>query len=95
MNFKIIGRFIAQILTIEGFFMIPAVLISVFAKEQSAVYGFLIAIAAIALAAALLSGLCRRAPRALDAREGMVCVGGVCRVVPASSGFSLSITTSF
>ena len=27
--------------------------------------------------------------------EGMVCVGGVCRVVPASSGVSLSITTSF
>ena len=27
--------------------------------------------------------------------EGMVCVGGVCRPVPASSGFSLSITTSF
>lgn len=27
--------------------------------------------------------------------EGMVCVGGVCRVVPASSGVSLTITTSF
>ena len=27
--------------------------------------------------------------------KGMVCVGGVCRVVPASSGISLSITTSF
>lgn len=27
--------------------------------------------------------------------EGMVCVGGVCRVVPASSGVSLSIVTSF
>ena len=27
--------------------------------------------------------------------EGMVCVGGVCRVVPASSGVSISITTSF
>lgn len=27
--------------------------------------------------------------------EGMVCVGGVCRVVPASSGISLSIVTSF
>ncbi|MBR6774900.1 MAG: hypothetical protein IKM23_04225, partial [Bacteroidales bacterium] len=27
--------------------------------------------------------------------EGMVCVGGVCRVVPASSGVSLSITTTF
>jgi len=28
-------------------------------------------------------------------REGIVCVGGVCRYVPASSGLSLSITTSF
>lgn len=27
--------------------------------------------------------------------EGMLCVGGVCRVVPASSGVSLTITTSF
>lgn len=27
--------------------------------------------------------------------EGMVCVGGVCRVVPASSGVSLTLTTSF
>jgi len=28
-------------------------------------------------------------------RAGVVCVGGVCRVVPASNGFSISITTSF
>ncbi len=28
-------------------------------------------------------------------REGGVCVGGVCRQVPASSGLSLSITTNF
>jgi hypothetical protein len=27
--------------------------------------------------------------------EGMICVGGVCRVVPASSGVSLTIATSF
>ena len=27
--------------------------------------------------------------------EGLVCVGGVCRTVPASSGVSLTITTSF
>ena len=27
--------------------------------------------------------------------EGLVCVGGVCRAVPASSGVSLTITTSF
>jgi hypothetical protein len=28
-------------------------------------------------------------------REGIVCVGGVCRQVPASSGLSLTITTNF
>ncbi len=28
-------------------------------------------------------------------REGIVCVGGVCRVVPASNGVTLSITSSF
>jgi hypothetical protein len=27
--------------------------------------------------------------------EGVICVGGVCRVVPATNGFSLSITSSF
>ncbi len=75
MNFKIMGRFSSQILTIEGLFMIPALLISLFQREWNAVYGFLIAIAAIAVAAGVLFLLCRKAPRALDAREGMVCVG--------------------
>jgi hypothetical protein len=28
-------------------------------------------------------------------REGVVCVGGVCRNVPAANGFTISITTSF
>jgi hypothetical protein len=28
-------------------------------------------------------------------REGIVCVGGVCRAVPASNGFTISLTTSF
>lgn len=28
-------------------------------------------------------------------REGILCVGGVCRAVPASSGFSVTITSSF
>lgn len=28
-------------------------------------------------------------------RQGIFCVGGVCRVVPASNGFALSITSSF
>lgn len=28
-------------------------------------------------------------------REGLLCVGGVCRFVPASNGFSISVTSSF
>jgi hypothetical protein len=28
-------------------------------------------------------------------REGIICVGGVCRVVPASNGFTLGVTSSF
>jgi hypothetical protein len=28
-------------------------------------------------------------------RQGLLCVGGVCRQVPASNGFTLSITSSF
>ena len=75
MNFKIMGRFIAQILTIEGVFMIPAALLCLIYKEPMALSGFLIAMAAIAITALVLFGLCRKAPRALDAKEGMVCVG--------------------
>ena len=75
MNFKIMGRFIAQILTIEGCFMIPAALLCLYFGETAALYGFLITMAAITFTATVLFGLCRKAPRALDAREGMVCVG--------------------
>ena len=75
MNFKIMGRFIAQILTIEGVFMIPAAILCLYYREPGALYGFLIAMAAIAITAVLLFGLCRKAPKALDAKEGMVCVG--------------------
>jgi len=75
MNFKMMGRFISQILTIEGIFMLPALGISLFSGETMAVWGFLTALAVIALAVLLLHLLCRGAPSAFYAREGMVCVG--------------------
>ena len=28
-------------------------------------------------------------------REGIICVGGICRLVPASNGFSITFSTSF
>ena len=75
MNFKMMGRFLAQILAIEGVFMIPALLISVFSGDPMAVRGFLVTIALIAVIAAVLWLTCRSAPSAFYAREGLICVG--------------------
>ena len=75
MNYKMMGRFIAQILSIEGIFMIPALLISVFCGETGAVRGFLYTLLLIAVVSVLLFLLCRNAPSAFYAKEGLVCVG--------------------
>ncbi len=75
MNYKMIGRFMGQIISIEGLFMIPALLISTSYGEWHTVRAFLITMAAIVVAALLIFMTCRSAPKALNAREGMVCVG--------------------
>ena len=74
MNYKMMGRFIAQILSIEGLFMIPALLISLFRGESNAVSGFLWTLLLIIALAALLFLLCRKSPSAFYAKEGLVCV---------------------
>ena len=75
MNFKMMGRFIAQILSIEGIFMIPALGISLYCGDAMAVRGFLATMLIIAALAAVLMRLCRGAPSAFYAKEGLVCVG--------------------
>ena len=75
MNYKMVGRFIAQILFIEAVFMLPALIISLFAGETDAVQGFVLALGVTLLVAALLFLLCRKAPSAFYAKEGLVCVG--------------------
>ena len=75
MNYKMMGHFIAQILSIEGIFMIPALLISFFGHETSAARGFLFTLALLAVIVAVLYLLCRNAPSAFYAKEGLVCVG--------------------
>ena len=75
MNYKMMGRFIAQILSIEGIFMIPALLISLFGGEAGAASGFLYTLALIVVIVAVLFLLCRNAPSAYYAKEGLVCVG--------------------
>ena len=75
MNFKMMGRFIAQILTVEGIFMIPALCISLYCGDHRALQGFLITLAIIAAISGALFLLCRKAPNAFYAKEGLVCVG--------------------
>ena len=82
MNYKMMGRFLAQVLSIEGIFMVPALCISLYFGESAAVKGFLVTLAVIAAIAAILSLLCRGAPSAFNAREGLVCVGLIWIVIP-------------
>ena len=74
MNFKMMGRFVAQIITIEAVFMLPALGIGLYFREWNAVSGFLYALGIILVLASVLFALCRRAGRIFGAREGLVCV---------------------
>ncbi|MDO5400711.1 MAG: TrkH family potassium uptake protein [Eubacteriales bacterium] len=75
MNYKMMGRFLSQILAIEGLFMLPALAISLYGGEAMAVRGFLVTLGVILLLAAVLRILCSGAPSAFYAKEGLVCVG--------------------
>lgn len=75
MNYKMMGRFIAQILIITGVFMLPALAISVYCGETAAVYAFLLTLGVFALVIGLLMLTCRGAASAFYAKEGLVCAG--------------------
>ena len=74
MNYKMMGRFISQILFVEAFFMIPALLVSLGYREPGATRAFGITIVLILAIALVLYRICRGAPSAFRAREGLVCV---------------------
>ena len=75
MNYKMMGRFLYQILFIEGLFMIPALCISLYHSDAMAIKGFAYTLLIIISLGAVLYGLCRKAPSAFYAKEGLVCVG--------------------
>ncbi len=74
MNYKMMGRLTAQILFIEGLFMLPALCISLYLGEDAAVRGFLITMAIAMTLGIILYLLCRSAQSAFYAADGMVCV---------------------
>ena len=75
MNYKMMGRFLSLTLFVESLFMLPAVLISVIYGEASAWQSFALTIAIMLAVCGLLHWLCKSAPNALNAKEGLVCVG--------------------
>ena len=74
MNYKMMGRFIGQIVSVEAAFLIPALLISLGYGEMNAAAAFLLTIVITGSVAGMLMYLCRGAGKLFGAREGLVCV---------------------
>ena len=75
MNYKMMGRLIAQILLVEAAFMVPALIISLAGQDSQAILGFALSILVILAVAGVLMFFARKAKKGFYAREGMVCVG--------------------
>ena len=75
MNYKMMGKFIAQILMVESVFMIPATLICLGYGEYNTMFSFLVVIGITAMVSLALFLVCKGAPSAFYAKEGLVCVG--------------------
>ena len=75
MNYKMMGRLIAQILLAEAAFMVPALIISLVGHDSQAILGFALSILVILAVAGMLMFFARKAKKGFYAREGMVCVG--------------------
>ena len=74
MNYKMMGRFLAQILFIEAALMIPALGISLYCGDTQASVAFFISILVGTVVACILHLFCKGAPTAFYAKEGFVCV---------------------
>ena len=63
MNYKMMGKFLSQILIVEAGFMVPALLISLYTGSRAAVYGFWLSILITAGVGALMYYFCRNSTR--------------------------------
>ncbi|MBE6553163.1 MAG: TrkH family potassium uptake protein [Ruminococcaceae bacterium] len=75
MNYKMMSRFLSQILAVEAVFMIPSLAIGFYDRTYSVVKAFLISILLMLAVAGLFALYGRRAPRGFFAKEGLFCVG--------------------
>lgn len=75
MNYKMTGRFFAQILSVEGLFMLPPILIGFCLGETNAALSFVWTFLIISALCTLLFFLCKGAPSVFRAKDGLFCVG--------------------
>lgn len=75
MNYKMMGRFVGRILMVEGVFMVPAMLISLFEKEFAAVRAFAWSLVIILAVSWLLIWISRGSRNKFYAKDGLACVG--------------------
>ena len=63
MNYKMMGRLIAQILLAEAAFMVPALIISLVGQDSQAILGFALSILVILAVAGMLMFFARKAKK--------------------------------
>lgn len=92
MNYKMMGRLIAQILLAEAAFMVPALIISLAGQDSQAILGFALSILVILAVAGVLMFFARKAKKGFYARRRY----GLCRTrVDCNESFGLSSILDF
>ena len=75
MNYKMMGRFNAQLLCVVSIFMLPPLFISIFSDGLRETLAFLIAMLSGLLLACVMALFSRGAKSGFYAREGLICAG--------------------
>ncbi|HBF15264.1 MAG TPA: potassium transporter KefA, partial [Clostridiales bacterium] len=75
MNYKMIGRICALFLAVEGVFLLPALLLSLFDRDLHVAFAFAVTVGAVAVVSVALLILTRRSRGGFYAKEGLVSVG--------------------
>ena len=74
MNFKMTGRFLAQIIALEAVFLVPSLILSLYDREATVAGAVGISMGIMAVIAGVLWLVCRRSAQQFSARDGMLCV---------------------
>ncbi len=75
MNYKMMGKLVAQMLFVETLFMLPAMAICLYYQENTALFAFLQTIVIAIAIAGILYLICKSAPTAIGAKDGLASIG--------------------